>query len=550
MEYVVWGTGFVAYEYIGRGFEDISFFIDNDKRKQGDMFYGKKILGPEQIDKWKELYIIIAVKDGETIETQLKNYGLQHGENYKWYYENVPKDDFSCMESVFQDIFDSIREHNDWKGKKLCLNTAIMVDYVCNNYFQEWNNNLVDGDFLYIVELGRKNFENVQDKIPFRCIELPDIFSENVYSFSSEKSNISNEIIQKVNANEELRLAAVRMRKKHMNAQPDHEYGCIYYYYHFFLNLLRILQPQCLIIQNTFMAYHSVAEYACQLENIPVVRTEYGVLPGTLTFESMGEMGESAVAIYANEFCELTITDKEYEEAGRIWSYISESGINRKVQWKGKNLEQINNKLIEGRPTVFFAGQNDMGSGIYPYTERGKSYHSPNFRTSIQAAIFLADISRRCGWNFIFKPHPYMLMNEEEFASLPGDVILVKDIGVNYLIDLSDVTVTIASQSAYIALLRNKPTLLLGYIQLKGKKCAYEAYEINEIETELKKAIKDGFTIKQKKAFQKHIAQLVKYYLYDSYEKRPLRYGRSCPKNMVEILQLENTLKAKGSMKK
>jgi len=289
-------------------------------------------------------------------------------------------------------------------------------------------------------------------------------------------------------------------------------------------------------------AYHTVAEYVCQLQNVVIIRGEHGVLPGTYTFDIMGEMGASAPAVYAKEFRKLLVTKEELLRAGEIWDYIRSSGINRKIQWKG-NINAIKEKLDKNRPTIFVAGQNDEASGIYPYTENVKKYHSPIFASSTQAATVLGELAKKNNWNIVYKPHPYIILSKEERHMLQKQVILAEGIGVNYLIELSDVVVTIVSQTAYMALLHDTPVLMLGYIQLRDKGCTYQAFTEEAIEPELKSALQNGFTESQRNAFQMHIAQLVKYYLYDDYCDRELRYGRSYPTSMDELMRLDRELK-------
>lgn len=127
---------------------------------------------------------------------------------------------------------------------------------------------------------------------------------------------------------------------------------------------------------------------------------------------------------------------------------------------------------------------------------------------------------------------------------LSPNVIRGDGIGINYLIDISDVVVTILSQTAYISLLRMKPTLLLGYMQLKGKGCAFEAYDKSQIEKTIFTAIKEGFDKQKQEAFQKHIAQVLKYYVYDDNVERSLRFGKKMPHCFSEIDELPNKLKS------
>ncbi len=103
----------------------------------------------------------------------------------------------------------------------------------------------------------------------------------------------------------------------------------------------------------------------------------------------------------------------------------------------------------------------------------------------------------------------------------------MKNININEAIDYTDVVVTILSQSAYTALFRGKPVVMLGYIQLKDSGCTYEAFSKSKIEPQIKKALCCGFTAKQRQHFQEHVARLLKYYLWDDRTHEVLPFGQN-----------------------
>lgn len=545
MIYVVWGTGFVAKEYMNMQSKEICFFLDNDKNRTGKIFFGKEIIHPDEVDSWDGIHVIIAVNShsANLIKAQLASYGLKEDQDYSMYYANLARNNFNYAEDEIDKVLSQIRQNVGWVGRTICFGSPFTAEDFITDYFAKWQSVLEDEKFLYILESGGKmTGEKISEDIP--GIFIPRIFSEFTYPRNGEKCNIGKEILQFVMQNENLLSAAECFRKKHIDAQPLYEFGVIYFFYIFFVKVVKFIRPKRVVLWNGFASYHRVVKYVCMLENIPVILTEYGVLPGTFTFETMGEMGESILTIYAKEFLQLSVSKKEYEHAGEVWKYIRENNLNRKKQWKTEQLKEIEERLDKRKPTIFFAGQNDVAAGMCPYTDKSQKYHSPVFQSSVQAAIYLAEMAEQNDWNFIFKPHPYLQLTSEEIKRMPTNVIVVGDIGVNYLIDLADITVTIVSQTAYIALLHNKPVLLLGYIQLKDKGCTYQAFKEENIEEELSRAIMYGFTDDQKELFQRHIAQLLKYYLYDDYDtNRTYRYGKSFPANFSEIWQLEQRLK-------
>ena len=121
---------------------------------------------------------------------------------------------------------------------------------------------------------------------------------------------------------------------------------------------------------------------------------------------------------------------------------------------------------------------------------------------------------------------------------LPENVINFDDLEIHDVIDMADVTVTILSQTSYVALIRKKPVVMLGYNQIRGKGCVYEAYEKNNIEKEIEMAILNGLSRKQEQYFYKHVAQLLKYYLYEDFLNENHTYGKAL-ENLKRVLEKE-----------
>ena len=119
---------------------------------------------------------------------------------------------------------------------------------------------------------------------------------------------------------------------------------------------------------------------------------------------------------------------------------------------------------------------------------------------------------------------------------------------INDVIDFSDVTITILSSTAYVALIRKKPVVMLGYNQLRRKDCTYEAFTKDNIDFAISSAINEGFSQKQQDAFTKHIAQLLKYYLYADLEVGAVTFGKPLPKNINDVYELSELVCGKSCL--
>ena len=311
---------------------------------------------------------------------------------------------------------------------------------------------------------------------------------------------------------------------------PDEIIGYVLKIDRYCHGVFNFTKPKLCIVWNSFCVFNKIARAIADSKKIPVLYVESGNLPGTINIETYGQMGESKPAVKWGEFGSLPISARDADRAAKVLDYLRKSGFNRNIQKKSR--ENLSLKLKKGRPTVFYAGQNDIESGIFPYDENSKKYHSPIFSSSYEAMLHLAELAEENGWNFIYKPHPIMVRWNVEKDYVPENAIYVKEGDINEIIDASDVTVTILSTTSYIALIREKPVVMLGYMQLRGQGCAYEAFEKEKIGSEIKNALERGFDRGQKQAFAEHVARMNKYYLFDSGMPREIYYGQSIAKSI------------------
>ena len=293
--------------------------------------------------------------------------------------------------------------------------------------------------------------------------------------------------------------------------------------YEFFTKLFETVSPQLIILWNQFYALHKIIASVADEQKISVKYLEFGNLPGTFAIDSMGQMGESYPAVHYELFHDMPVSDADMEQAETVWSYLQESRLNRNIQADNNELEGVKKKLNPQKSVIFYAGQLDYEAGISPYTENAARFHSPSFASSDEAALFLGELARKNDWELIYKPHPAVKNRQRSF---PANVHVIRDCDINDLIDLSDVTVTILSQTGYIAAIRKKPVVMLGYTQLRGKGCTYEAFSKSQVEDSLRAALCYGMTQQMCNEFKRHIAQLCKYYLFDDNLRRSIRYGR------------------------
>lgn len=297
---------------------------------------------------------------------------------------------------------------------------------------------------------------------------------------------------------------------------------------------LRAYKPDLVIVWNQFHPLSKAAQIAARRRGVRLAFTEYGLLPGTLNFDFQGQMGESDIIQNASEFQALHLEFDDLQRANSVLAALRRQKTNRRPQSPFGTAGQRLIERANGRPIVLFAGHNDHASGTTPYDEKARRFHSPLFQNSRQAAGYLATIAKENEWFLIYKPHPFAAgaqsLNEDEH------VAVLADYDINSCIDLAACVVTTVSQASYVALLRDKPLVMIGYNQLRGSGCHYQAESLKDVTPCLRSAIASGFTTDQQTAWSIHVARLLKYYLYSFAGNAPRLEAARNPTQLAKVI--------------
>lgn len=530
-EKVIWGAGINGGRFAsGFGNNEISFFIDNDIRKNGCTFCGLKVYHPTKIgdSDWKKYYIYIPEIYYDEISHVLREKGLEEKKDYTIYGHTL-----SIRKEKADDDFILFKE----RLKQVDVNKRI--PYFASHLKKHGYGNFIahisklQEKYVIISEMIWSGLDDDREQINIPIVQAP-IFADyetlidageadSVRMFSEEEKKIIDEAVE--------HLRGYFPKESYQNC-----YYTVLMKYKYIKFVLDYFSCDKLICSDSVSVEHSILQKLCRERSIKVIYTHAGIIHGTLSMDAIGEVGESLPALVPERFNQLYVDFCDLSAAKSVKEYLVNSRLNRKVQPKN-SISELLEKMDSSKRTVFFAGQNDVGSHMIPYTEITKSFYSPIFKSSIEAAIFLAKISEKNQWNFIYKPHP-MYVHAEERDMLPPSACYIEYGDINDIIDLSDVVVTILSTTCYDALVRDKAVVMLGYTQAKGKGITYEAFQRDEIEDTINDAIEFGLTTEMKENYIRHLAQLLKYYLYDNGENRPVRYGQSFPDSFDGFFKL------------
>lgn len=544
MKKVIWGTGFYASLFtLKLGRDNISFYIDKDKRKTG-YFLGKKVVTPDKINNWENMYIYIPYNYYEEISSFLKGKGLIENVSFSKYNEYV----CFTIEEAEKDFVRACREVDELGQAHYNMATVW-----CGSFWArraEYRNCLKElktrgNEFVILANTPWYKKTEIENELQCPAIVMP-LFMQDFVSIDDGEAN--GDIVEEVCSDKSIMNLFENVMVRNKNSSRS---SCMYRAKRSadFMNyLLKRYKFKYFILGGSDSAINKLIRDKCQEYKTVPLFTHQGVIPGTIMMGPGGDIGDSVPSVYYKEFRQLPVDEMQTQKAKSVWDYLNISRANRKVQPQNNVAKELKKSLRNERPIILCLGQNDLDSTLIPYTEESKTYQSPIFKSSMESVLFLSDICEKEDWNLIYKPHP-VYARFEDHEKLPDNVKIVLFGDINEMIDMADVVVTIRSSSNYISLIRYKPVLMLGYTQTRGQGGTYEAFCKEEIEPQLKLALRYGFTKAQEQAFLEHLARMLKYYLYDDMSDRPIRYGLPYPSKIEDFFSLENRLKSMGSNK-
>jgi len=301
-------------------------------------------------------------------------------------------------------------------------------------------------------------------------------------------------------------------------------------------------RPCLALIWHQFNGISMLVTRFCRSHGIPFLYVHLGPVPGVIVFEPDGQMAESWIVRENRRFMRLPLSQDDLNRSAAYLEWVREHFLDRKRQPEPGTLEYtLRGRANTDRPVIFYAGQNDYRTGMTPRCLPDAKWHSPLYGNTVEALQHLAGIAAKQKWTVLFKPHPN-LKDAGLAPSLPHAETVVAAPGANLFecILHSDVTVTILSTSAYQALIHRRPVVLLGRMPLTGKRCAYEVPAKCLAAHTIRRALRNGFTAEQEQFWQRHLAQVLKYYVFAFDEGMEAIIGRDARQAsgyLVSILQ-------------
>ncbi|MDQ0506619.1 hypothetical protein [Xanthobacter agilis] len=292
-------------------------------------------------------------------------------------------------------------------------------------------------------------------------------------------------------------------------------YASAYLYKCYIEEELSRFEPDLVILWHQFNAYHYIIAAWCRRNNVPVIYGENGVLPGSWCFEFGGQMAESWIAREPSRFAALPIDGTDIAHAQAYLEHARRNRLSRKTDMTAVSESDLSQILAaDPRPKILYAGINDYKTGLQPYTTTRTPLHAADFISTEQGLQALLRVARRNNWYILYKPHPSTthaitaVAEHEEYLTL-----IDKRIDLLDLLPLINVLTTIVSQSAYMSVMHERPTVIMGKMQLSGSGLVREALFNAQLESAVKKSIADGSRKPNQRRLLEHIARLLKFYV-------------------------------------
>lgn len=286
---------------------------------------------------------------------------------------------------------------------------------------------------------------------------------------------------------------------------------CVETAFFFTLAALRMIQPRVAVIWNAFHPLSRASAEAARQCGIPVMYAEYGLLPGTVSIDARGQMGQSGLSVAPDAFNRVPVTEADLADARRALAFLRETGLNRREQSEPSDVAERIEVAAKGRPKVLYAGHNDFASGMIPYDDTAKRFHSPFFASSDEAGRHLLSVAEENDWLLVAKPHPFNLKGNT--LKTGHNCLVMGDDNINACIDACDAVTTVLSQVSYVAMIRDKPAVMLGRNPMVNSGAAYTAGSRQDIGTAIAAALEHGITDDRRQRWNEHIARLLSAYL-------------------------------------
>jgi phosphoserine phosphatase len=282
--------------------------------------------------------------------------------------------------------------------------------------------------------------------------------------------------------------------------------------------VLSTFSPSVVLSWNTLCPHSGVLVDLARPLGIKVYLLERAFLDCTWFLEAGGLVGHS-------ELVDRSLTELvgEDEEDCRLIgaTYLDADpfhAMERYPQKQGSRFgELLARSRATGRPVLGFLPPDDLSLAFRPVDHQDRRLHLPDYASSLEAAIALADAAPHC--DIIFKPHPSF--RELALPERPRENLFVVDHDYREVIAQSDVVVSTGTGLVANAMAQGKPVLQMNRDQFLNKGITYEALTLDAIPRAVERALAREDLTERLDRFRIFIGYCLQHYLVSAPDADP-----------------------------
>jgi hypothetical protein len=272
------------------------------------------------------------------------------------------------------------------------------------------------------------------------------------------------------------------------------------------------------------LVIHAISPVADMLTSVAkkggakVIYTELGELPLTCFVSEEQSIHHTWPLIESKRFNNLPVNEAEVNEAANVLYNIAASRQSTRPSADESNI--IHNMDLKNKTVIYINGIYPYASGLEPRDSERSRALSPNYDSNQDLLNHVAEMAERNNWIVLYKDHPLTtkLHPNSIVKSSHKNVYILEKEDIHEILDVADVTVSLASKSILLSLARGVPVSLAGPYTIPKGAITPGVIEMDDLEASIKANLANtGEQRVNQDQFNKYFARLRKYYLYPYY---------------------------------
>ena len=241
------------------------------------------------------------------------------------------------------------------------------------------------------------------------------------------------------------------------------------------------------------------------------VIAEYGELQACFFLSEAGLFADAWPTTQKPKFQKLELSRKNKETAKLLRCSSRENKISNKQY--SDELGDLSSWICQ-RKVIFVPGLYSLGAGVAPSWSTLARRNSPFFADNLDLLRAVARVAERHGWVVLYKDHPNTSSytpNRQILEPPSKNVRILGNVDIYDVLEASNIMVSLASKSVFLALFCEIPVVLAAPFTISGHDLAFELASDEELESKIVDAMDSDVDIQRLDDFN---GRLMQYYLY------------------------------------